>query len=54
MKARRFKLSVDKGRILMEPVQPAEAVKGKYRGLLKVSIEELEEAQERFVAAGRR
>ncbi len=54
LKTRRFKLSFDKGRILMEPVQPAEAVRGKYKGLLKVSMEELEEAQERFVAAGRR
>lgn len=54
LKARRFKLSLEKGRILMEPVKLPEAVKGKYKGLLKVSVEELEEAQERFVAAGRR
>ncbi len=54
LKARRFKLSLERGRILMEPVEKAEAVKGKYKGLLKVSMEELEEAQERFVAAGHR
>ena len=54
LKARRFKLSLDKGRILMEPVERAEAVRGKYKGLLKVNIEELEESQERFVAADRR
>ncbi len=54
LKTRRFKLSLDRGRILMEPVPPAEAVRGKYKGLIKVSMEELEEAQERFVAAGRR
>ncbi len=28
--------------------------RGKYRDLVKVGMEELEEAQERFVAAGRR
>jgi DNA-binding transcriptional regulator/RsmH inhibitor MraZ len=54
LKARRFKLSLEKGRILMEPVKPAEAVRGKYKGLLKVSVEEMEEAQERFVTAARR
>ncbi len=52
LKARRFKLSLDKGRILMEPVQAAETVRGKYKGLLKVSMEELEEAQEGFLAKG--
>ncbi|TMI30375.1 hypothetical protein E6H29_08490 [Candidatus Bathyarchaeota archaeon] len=54
LKTSRFKISLDRGRIVMEPVQPAEAVKGKYKGLLKVNMEELEESQERFVAAGRR
>ncbi len=34
-------------------VKPPEAVRGKYKGLLKVSVEKLEEAQECFVAAGR-
>ena len=45
LKARRFKLSLDKGRILMEPVERAEVVRGKYKGLLKVNMEELEESQ---------
>ena len=54
LKARRFKLSVDRGRIVMEPVVAAEAVRGKYKGLVKATMEQLEEAQERFVAAGRR
>ena len=40
-KARRFKLSPDRGRILMEPVDNSEAVRGKYRNLLKVNMEEL-------------
>ncbi len=54
LKARRFKLSLEKGRILMEPVKAPETVRGKYKGLVKVSLEALEEAQERFVTAGRR
>ena len=54
LKSRRFKLSLDKGRILMEPVERAESVRGKYKGLIRVNMEELEEAQERFVTAGRR
>ncbi len=54
VKARRFTLSLEKGRILMEPVKSPALVKGKYKGLLKVTMEELEEAQERLVTAGRR
>ena len=54
LKARRFKLSLEKGRILMEPVKSHDTVRGKYKGLLRVSLEEMEEAQEGFVAAGRR
>ncbi len=54
LKSRRFTLSVKKGRLVMDPVKPATTVRGKYRGLLKASIEEIEEAQERFVAANRR
>jgi bifunctional DNA-binding transcriptional regulator/antitoxin component of YhaV-PrlF toxin-antitoxin module len=54
LKSRRFTLSVKKGRLVMDPVKPATTVRGKYRGLLKASIEEIEEAQERFVAADRR
>ena len=38
----------------MEPVERAESVKGKYKGLIRVNMEKLEKAQERFVAAGRR
>ena len=54
MKSRRLKLSFEDGRILMEPVKSLEAVRGKYKGLIKVSIEQLEEDQERYTAAGRR
>ncbi len=54
LKSRRFTLSVKNGRLLMDPVKPAATVRGKYKGLLKASIEEMEEAQERFVAANRR
>ncbi len=49
LKSRRFTVSVKGGRLVMEPVKPPDAVRGKYKGLLKVGIEELEEAQERFV-----
>jgi bifunctional DNA-binding transcriptional regulator/antitoxin component of YhaV-PrlF toxin-antitoxin module len=54
VKARRFTLTLEDGKILMEPVISPALVKGKYKGPLKVSMEELEEAQERFVTAGRR
>ena len=54
LKASRFKLSLWKGRILMEPVQSPEMVRGKYKGLVKVSLESLEEAQERLVTRGKR
>ena len=54
LRARRFKLSLEKGKIILEPVKSPETVRGKYKGLVKVSLEELEEAQERFVTAGRR
>ncbi len=54
VRARRFTLSLEEGRILMEPVKSPALVKGKYKGLLKVTMEELEEAQERLVTAGRR
>ena len=54
LKARRFKLSLERGRILMEPVKSLETLRGKYKGLVKVSIETLEEAQERLVTGGRR
>jgi bifunctional DNA-binding transcriptional regulator/antitoxin component of YhaV-PrlF toxin-antitoxin module len=54
LKTRRFTLSVKGGRLLMEPVKSPSTVRGKYKGLLKVGIEELEEAQERFVTASKR
>ena len=54
LKSRRFTLSVKNGRLLLDPVKPASSVRGKYKGLLKATIEEIEEAQERFVAANRR
>ena len=54
VKTRRFNLYVKGGKILMEPVRAPATVKGKYKGLMRVSVEELEEAQESFVTAGRR
>jgi DNA-binding transcriptional regulator/RsmH inhibitor MraZ len=54
VKVRRFTLSLEEGRILMEPVKSPALVKGKYEGLLKVTLDELEDAQERLVTAGRR
>ncbi len=54
VKTRRFTLFVRDGKILMEPVKSPATVRGKYKGLLKLTGEELEEAQERFLAAGRR
>ena len=49
LKVRRFRAKVSHGRIVLEPVIKAESVRGKYKGLLKVSAEELEERQERFL-----
>ncbi|HZY95433.1 MAG TPA: hypothetical protein VFE98_11380 [Candidatus Bathyarchaeia archaeon] len=55
LKTRRFSLSLNKGRILMEPVKSPRLVRGKYKHLVKVAgIEELDEAQEEFTNAGRR
>jgi DNA-binding transcriptional regulator/RsmH inhibitor MraZ len=54
LKSRRFTLSVQGGKLLMEPVKSAARVRGKYRGLLRVSIDEMEENQERFVTAAKR
>jgi DNA-binding transcriptional regulator/RsmH inhibitor MraZ len=54
LKTRRFTLSLEKGRILMEPVKAPVQVKGKYKGLIKVSMEQLEEAQGQFISEGRR
>ncbi len=42
VKARRFTLSLEEGRILMDPVKSPALVKGKYEGLLKVTMEELD------------
>ena len=36
------------------PMKSHALVKGKYKGLLRVTMEELEEAQERLVTSGRR
>jgi bifunctional DNA-binding transcriptional regulator/antitoxin component of YhaV-PrlF toxin-antitoxin module len=54
VKARRFSVDVKGGRILLEPLPDPENVRGKYRKLLKVSMEELEESQEKFLTSGRR
>jgi bifunctional DNA-binding transcriptional regulator/antitoxin component of YhaV-PrlF toxin-antitoxin module len=52
--SRRFTVRVEDGKIELCPVPDPKSVRGKYRGLLRVSMEELEEAQERFVEKGRR
>ena len=54
VKTRRFNLYVQGGKILMEPVKAPMTVRGKYKGLIRVSVEQLEEAQESFVTAGHR
>jgi bifunctional DNA-binding transcriptional regulator/antitoxin component of YhaV-PrlF toxin-antitoxin module len=51
IKSRRFILSVKGGKLLMEPVRSAASVRGKYKNIIKASVEEIEEAGERFVAA---
>lgn len=48
--ARKFSVRVKGNRIILEPVQDPESVRGKYRGLLKVGLAELEEAQDKLVA----
>lgn len=53
----RLRALIDNGKLVRQrPVRgkPPKAVRGKYKGLLRVSLGELEEAQERFVTAGRR
>lgn len=47
--ARRFVLRFKDEKLELEPLPAPKSVRGKYRGLLKVSREELEEAQERFL-----
>ncbi len=54
VKTRRFNLYVQGGKILMEPVRSPATVRGKYKGLISVSVEQLEEAQESFVTARHR
>ena len=54
VRGRRFSLDVKGGRILLEPLPDPESVRGKYKHLLKISIDELEEAQEKFVTSRRR
>jgi len=54
VKARRFNLYVQGGKIVMEPVKAPTTVRGKYKGLIKVGIEQLKAAQESFVTGGRR
>ena len=49
LKVRRFRAKVSHGKIVLEPIIKAESVRGKYKGLLKVSAEKLEEQQERFL-----
>jgi len=54
IKSRRFTLRVHGDKLELEPIANPDKVKGKYRGLLRVSLEELEEEQEKFVLEGKR
>jgi DNA-binding transcriptional regulator/RsmH inhibitor MraZ len=54
LKSTRFTIRVQNDRILMDPVKTPAEVKGKYKGLIKIGMEELEEAQERLVTSDRR
>jgi len=53
LKSRRFTLSFQEGKLLIEPMKSPETAKGRYKCLLKTSLEKIEEAQERFSSAGR-
>jgi len=52
--ARRFALKLKRGKLELEPPLTPESVRGKYRGLLKGDLEEIEEMQERFLLEGKR
>ncbi|KPV65260.1 MAG: hypothetical protein AOA65_0295 [Candidatus Bathyarchaeota archaeon BA1] len=54
VKAHRFELKVEKGRIELLPLPDPTHVKGKYKDLTKMSWDELEEKAEQFVVEGRR
>jgi len=49
LKVRRFRAKVSHGKIVLEPIIKAESVRGKYKGLLRVNMEKLEEQQEKFL-----
>ncbi len=52
--SRRFLLKESDGALKLEPLPRAEEVRGKYKGLIKKSMEDLEEDQERFLEEGGR
>lgn len=54
LNTQRFTLRVQNGRLVLEPVKHPSKVRGKYKGLLRVDLEELERTQERLVSTGKR
>ncbi|KXB02463.1 hypothetical protein AKJ44_00290 [candidate division MSBL1 archaeon SCGC-AAA261F17] len=50
----RFILKKKGGKLELEPLPAPESVKSKHKKLIKVSLEELEETQEKFIREGRR
>lgn len=54
MTSRRLILRELDGKLELEPLPRAEEVRGKYRGLLKKRIEDIEEDQERLLERGTR
>lgn len=53
-KAKRFKVTAKGDRLELEPLPSIEALKGKYRKLIKSEWDELEEKAEELVSKGRR
>jgi len=49
LKVRRFKAKLSHGKLILEPIIKAESVRGKYKGLLRISVGKIEEQQERFL-----
>jgi len=54
VKAHRFELKVEKGRIELLPLPDPTSVKRKYKDITKMKWEDLEEKAEQLVAEGRR
>jgi bifunctional DNA-binding transcriptional regulator/antitoxin component of YhaV-PrlF toxin-antitoxin module len=51
---RRFKVTPKGDRLELEPLAPVEALKGKYRNVIKSEWEQLEDKAESLVSQGRR